>query len=161
MFSQTLEYALRAVICLAQQDPQPMTTTQICQATMVPSSYLSKVLQQLVRAELVNATRGIGGGYVLNVRPGELTILRVVNAIEPIKRINTCPLGIKGHGVHLCPLHHRMDKVIADAEAAFAATTFSELLNESTSSTPLCNSQPAETELTVHQTHPASARPKA
>lgn len=138
MFSQTLEYALRAVVCLAQHDPHPLTTQQVSESTQVPGSYLSKVLQQLVRAELVVATRGIGGGYSLHVRPKDLTILQVVDAIEPIKRIGSCPLGIKGHGTNLCPLHHRMDRVIEETLRAFATTTFSELLSEPTSSTPLC-----------------------
>ena len=45
--------------------------------------------------------------------PGELTILEVVNAVEPIGRIKTCPLGLSSHGVNLCPLHRRLDAALA------------------------------------------------
>jgi Rrf2 family protein len=138
MFSQTLEYALRAVVCLAQEDPKPLTTQQIAEVTRVTPSYLSKVLQSLVRANLIGATRGAGGGYVLNVRPTDLTILHVANAIDPLKRITTCPLGLKSHGANLCPLHRRLDRVIADAEEAFRKTSIAELIDSSHQHAPLC-----------------------
>jgi Rrf2 family protein len=138
MFSQTVEYALRAVVCLAQDDPKPLTTQRIAERTQVTPSYLSKVLQSLVRANLIAATRGAGGGYVLSVRTSELTILQVVNAIDPLKRITTCPLGLKSHGANLCPLHRRLDRVIADAEDAFRRTTIAELIDPSHEQSPLC-----------------------
>ena len=61
--TQTAEYALRAVIWLAQNPGSPQTTSRIADATHVPASYLPKVLQPLVRAGLLNGQRGIGGGY--------------------------------------------------------------------------------------------------
>jgi DNA-binding IscR family transcriptional regulator len=70
-----------------------------------------------------------------------LTILDVVNAVEPIARIRQCPLGLKNHGIRLCPLHRRMDDALATVETAFRQTTLAELLGEPTNSYPLCNSQ--------------------
>ena len=52
MFSQTVEYALRAVVHLADHSPAPRTTDQIAAATLVPKAYLSKVIQGLCRAKL-------------------------------------------------------------------------------------------------------------
>src|SRR3954467_12237327 len=104
MFSQTVEYALRAVVYLADQSPSPRTTDQIAAATRVPKAYLSKVLQGLSRAGLVHAQRGIGGGMSLPKPPERLTILEVVDAVEPIGRIRECPVGLASHGVRLCPL---------------------------------------------------------
>lgn len=142
MFSQTVEYALRAVVYLAQQSPALCTTEQIANATLVPKAYLSKVLQGLSREGIVQSHRGIGGGMTLAKTPHELTILSVVNAVEPIQRIQTCPLGLKTHGVHLCPLHRRLDNALASVEAAFAKSTLAEILAEPTRSTPLCEVTP-------------------
>jgi len=139
MFSQTVEYALRAVVHLADQDPSPRTTEQIATATLVPKAYLSKVLQGLCKANIVLSKRGIGGGMTLTKSPSELTILDVVNAVEPIGRIRECPLGLKAHGVHLCPLHKRLDSALASVEDAFRQTTLAEILAEPTKSYPLCN----------------------
>lgn len=138
MFSQTVEYALRAVVYLASEAPEPRTTDQIARATCVPKAYLSKVLQGLVRAQVVNSQRGIGGGMTLAREPKDLTILQVVNAVEPIQRIRTCPLGLATHGARLCPLHRRMDEALADMERAFGTTTLQEVLAEPGQSVPLC-----------------------
>lgn len=138
MFSQTVEYALRAVVDLAQHAPRTRTTEQIATATRVPKAYLSKVLQGLSRGGIVISQRGIGGGITLAKTPDALTILEVVNAVEPIARIQTCPLGLEAHGEHLCPLHRRVDNALAGVEAAFRSTTLAEVLAEPTKSIPLC-----------------------
>lgn len=142
MFSQTVEYALRAVVHLADQSPHFRTTDQIAEATHVPKAYLSKVLQSLNRAGLVRSQRGLGGGMSLARPPAEMTILEVVSAVEPIGRIRTCPLGLTTHGVRLCPLHRRLDDAMATVEEAFANTTLAELLAEPTNSKPLCEAPP-------------------
>jgi Rrf2 family transcriptional regulator, nitric oxide-sensitive transcriptional repressor len=139
MLSQSVEYALRAACFLADCAPQPQTTQQIARVTKVPAAYLSKILQQLVRAGVVRSQRGLHGGMSLAKSPDELTILEVVNAVEPVQRIHTCPLGLAAHGVRLCPLHRRLDDALASFEKAFRDTTLAEVLAEPTESIPLCN----------------------
>jgi Rrf2 family protein len=118
--------------------PVGQTTDQIAKVTLVPRAYLSKVLQGLVRGGVVSSQRGIGGGMTLTKPASELTILEVVNAVEPIQRIRTCPLGLAAHGVRLCPLHKRLDNALATVEAAFHKTTLEEVLSEPSRSVPLC-----------------------
>jgi Rrf2 family protein len=139
MFSQTVEYALRAMMHLTQEAPRARTTEQIAEATRVPKAYLSKVLQGLRRAGLVESRRGIGGGMALVKDPGSITILEVVEAVEPIGRIKTCPLGLESHGANLCPLHHRLDAALATVEDAFRRSTLAEVLAEPSTSIPLCS----------------------
>lgn len=140
MFSQTVEYALRAVVHLAHEAPAARTTAQIAEATRVPKDYLSKILQGLSKKGIVTTQRGVGGGIALTGKPEELTILDVVNAVEPIERITTCPLNLPNHGANLCPLHKRMDAALAMVEAAFGATTLAEVLADpSNTSVPLCD----------------------
>jgi Rrf2 family transcriptional regulator, nitric oxide-sensitive transcriptional repressor len=139
MFSQTVEYALRTVVCLADGAPNSFTTEQIAATTLVPKAYLSKVIQGLCAAEILISKRGAGGGVALAKKPSELTILDVVNAVEPIVRIRHCPLGLKSHGVNLCPLHKKMDEALATVEGAFQSTTLADVLAEPTQSYPLCD----------------------
>lgn len=144
MFSQTVEYALRAVVHLAYEAPDARTTAQIAEATKVPKDYLAKILQGLARKGVVSTQRGVGGGVTLVKDPADLTILDVVNAVEPIERIKTCPLGLKGHGVRLCPLHRRVDDALALVEEAFGKTTLAEVLAEPSDSVPLCDDSEAQ-----------------
>jgi Rrf2 family nitric oxide-sensitive transcriptional repressor len=139
MFSQTVEYALRAVVHLASNAPQGQTTEEIARATRVPQAYLSKVLQNLVQGGVVKSQRGIGGGMSLVKKPADLTILEVVNAVDPIQRITTCPLELASHGVRLCPLHRRVDNAMAMVEDAFRSTTLQEVIDDPSESVPLCD----------------------
>lgn len=138
MLSQTVEYALRAVVQLAAAAPASSTTEQIARSTKVPPAYLSKVLQALRKAGVVTSQRGIGGGVVLAKPASSLTVLEVVNAVDPIRRIRYCPLELEAHGPNLCPLHRRLDDALAHVEEAFRSTTLAELLSEPTTSVPLC-----------------------
>lgn len=131
MFSQTQEYALRAVVWLAQRnDNAPVGHLLIADETAVPASYLSKVLQALVKAEILSSQRGVGGGFTLVRVPSELSVLEVVNAVDPVRRITTCPLGLKTHRRALCPMHARMDHALGLVEDALGKSKISELLSE-------------------------------
>ncbi|MEN8006999.1 MAG: Rrf2 family transcriptional regulator [Candidatus Krumholzibacteriota bacterium] len=130
MFSLTIEYAMRAMVALGAGDGSPMTTRQIAETMKVPQSYLSKVLQSLVRAGLVHSTRGLRGGFVLAKEPGDLNMLEVLNAVSPYKRIEACPLDLEGHSSDLCPLHNRLDQAMAMVQRAFEGTSLAEILSE-------------------------------
>ena len=139
MFSQTVEYALRAMVHLAHMSPEPQTTDQIAIATKAPKAYLVKVLQGLADAGLLKSQRGVKGGISLVLSPKEVTILSVVNAVYPIVRIRTCPLGLAAHGAVLCPLHKRMDEAMQQMENAFGSSTLAEILSDPSPSIPLCD----------------------
>lgn len=138
MISQTVEYALRAIVTIAQHDGQTCTARKIAEIAQIPTAYLSKLMQSLVRGGLVRSQRGLNGGFVLTRDPKDITIWDVVDVIEPMKRIEKCPLGIKSHSSTLCPLHAKIDGAIAATEKIFRETTISELLSDSGGTTPLC-----------------------
>jgi len=136
--SNTVEYALRAVVWLADNPDESHTSAQIAEATRMPSSYLSKILQGLSRAKIVSGQRGVHGGFTLAHDPDDLSVLDVVNAVEPLQRIHDCPLGIDVHGKNLCNLHRTLDDVFIAVEKAFAQTTIGGMLKVPNKSKPLC-----------------------
>ncbi len=140
MFSQTVEYALRAMAFLADQpkkNPQP--NPLIAQATKVPSAYLAKVLRQLVQARLLKGQRGPNGGFVIARDPETITLWEVLDAVEPIRRIQTCPLDLASHSTNLCPLHRKIDDALAMLERTFKEATLGALLNQPHKPHPLCD----------------------
>lgn len=138
MISQTAEYALRAVVALGSHRDGPLTTQQIAARTRVPAGYLSKVLQALGRAGLVGGQRGLGGGFLLTRPLGEVTVLDVINAVDPVHRIDRCPLGRAEHAQRLCALHRRLDLGISLMEQVYGRTTIEELLDEADPVHSLC-----------------------
>lgn len=138
MISQTVEYALRAVVCLAKEPTVSTTTERVAEMARIPPSYLSKVLQSLRKGGILHSQRGLGGGFVLTRPPSQITILQIVNIVDPIRRILQCPLGIETHGINLCPLHRRLDDALATVEKAFRESTIADILDDANGSEPLC-----------------------
>ncbi len=140
MISRTAEYALRAVVHLAActatgNIDTSQTLDQIAAGTKVPAGYLSKVLQQLAKANIVTSQRGLGGGFRLARLPENITVYDVVQPVDPIGRITSCPLQLEAHAHALCPLHANLDAAAAHIETAFRSTTISQL---SPTAEPLC-----------------------
>lgn len=138
MISQSVEYALRAVVTIAQHAGRPCTVQQIATIARIPAPYLSKLMRGLVRMKLVRSQRGVHGGFVLVKPASELTIWDVVDAVEPFQRIRSCPLGIQSHALTLCPLHRRLDAAMASVEEQFRSTTVADILADPFGTSPLC-----------------------
>lgn len=139
MISKTAEYALRAVACMGGQPDRPVSADTLAEQTQVPRRYLTRVLQDLCAAGMVRSRPGPGGGYELATTAKKLTILDVINSVDPIERIKNCPLGLKTH-TKLCPLHAELDRAYAATEKAFASVTIQELVNSTSPIIPLCES---------------------
>ena len=103
------------------------------EAIHVNAPYLRKVLNKLRDKGMVGARRGIGGGIYLTIEADDLTILDVVNAVDPLHRIESCPLGLSGH-VKLCPLHSELDEAISQLEKQLGSRTIGDLLSTRRSS---------------------------
>jgi Rrf2 family transcriptional regulator, nitric oxide-sensitive transcriptional repressor len=138
MISRTAEYALRAAIALAQNPHAPLTCLQISEITRISHDYLSKVLHSLARAGIVSSQRGKHGGFALVSPPNAVSLLSVISAVDPIRRIHTCPLELKSHAHTLCSLHRRLDQALAAVETAFSETSLADLLAEPSSVPALC-----------------------
>lgn len=145
MISQTAEYALRAVVCLARSEPERRWTVHDIHArTEVPEGYLSKVMQQLARAGIVRSQRGRTGGFLLDRPLDQLSVLDVINAVDPMQRIRECPLGLPEHEQELCALHRRVDCELERVERAFREATFADVLDDEGPHWPLgLEDQPA------------------
>lgn len=148
MISQTVEYALRAMVTLAYRAGDAMTVHEIAEVTRVPAPYLSKLMQGMVRSGLLKSRRGLGGGFTLSRPPDAITMWDILQAVDPLKRIHSCPLEIEGHQ-ELCPLHRRVDAALGGVESAFRGTTLAEVIAESGSDSPLCTRRSDIVPLTI------------
>lgn len=88
-----IEYALRAMIHLADNPGGVARGTEIARMEHIPKYYLEKVIRDLMRRGLVRARRGPGGGYQL-ARPAETISFRdVIEAVEGPITLNVCVDG--------------------------------------------------------------------
>jgi len=110
------DYAVRVMIHLASLPPSStVRQSELSKATEVSGHFLSKVLQQLVRARLIRSQRGSGGGYALAASAESVSLLDVVEAMEGPVRLNQClEEGPSCDRKSWCPAH----QVWAEAQAA-------------------------------------------
>jgi len=76
-------YAVFATTHLAEHaNGTPIQGREVAESCGIPSGHLLKILQQLVRAQILSSERGPAGGFVLRKPAGEITLLEIIEAIE-------------------------------------------------------------------------------
>lgn len=83
--SQKLDYACRAMVQLAKRhDGETLTRLEeLAQREAVSSNFLVQILNDLKRGNLISSRRGKAGGYLLNQSPEDISLLDIVEAVEP------------------------------------------------------------------------------
>ncbi len=133
MFSQTAEYALRAVVWLGSRPDGSVTSQEIADAAQIPPRYASKVLQALGRAGLVRSQRGLHGGFWLARPAEELSVLDVIATVEPIRRAVHIGGNGDGNNKSLDHLEQKLDEAVQLVETLLAQTKISDLIEAHTS----------------------------
>jgi Rrf2 family transcriptional regulator, iron-sulfur cluster assembly transcription factor len=87
------EYAVRAMMYLGRHPVGHVSSLHdICREQDVPESFLAKIFQSLTRAGLVTSHRGAHGGFSLARPAHEITVRKVVEAIDGPIALNACVL---------------------------------------------------------------------
>jgi len=132
ILSQTAEYALRAVLYLAQySDEDPIPVETIAEALSLPRNYLSKTLHLLAKRGLLSSSRGPGGGFGLAVPAADLSLLSVVEPFDDLDRRSQCLLGRQEcSGRTPCGAHDRWTEVADHVTRFFRETTVKDLIED-------------------------------
>src|SRR5690606_24753909 len=88
----------------------------------VPSAYLAKVLQSMRRAGLINSRRGVGGGVTLANDPSQISLLEVIDAVEPLKRQDRKSRKAPTR------LQRTLDDALGQVRATFASVSLADML---------------------------------
>jgi Rrf2 family protein len=129
MLTRTAQYALRATIELARQpEGESVTASRLANVIRIPANYLSKILHDLVRAGLLDSTRGSSGGFRL-ARPAErITVADVAGIFQDVSAQRRCLLGRREcRDATACPVHDAWKRVAEPVWAFFRETTMADL----------------------------------
>lgn len=129
MISKTAEYALRAVVHLAERGGRPCTLESIASEIQAPRGYLGKVMQSLVRRGLASSQRGLHGGFALVARADEMTALDVINAVDPPRRHTDLRPADPEPEFPVSPLHDFLSRLSGLIEERSRQTTIADLMN--------------------------------
>ena len=90
-YTKATNYALHLMAYMVKQEGKENLSLQPLAAHMnISPTYLSKILTQLVKADLIQSAPGVNGGYSLRKLKTEISFYDVVQAIEGSGALFTC-----------------------------------------------------------------------
>lgn len=114
MFSKTCEYAIRAVIFIAQQTKEGsrIGIKDIAKGIDSPEYFIAKILQDLSRKGLVQSAKGPTGGFFLDDKNLNQPLSGIVKEMDGDKIFTGCALGLKECSeMHPCPVHNEFKHI--------------------------------------------------
>ena len=130
--SEAASLAMHTMVLLAKDPERVVSTHEIAETLKVSEAHLSKVLQRLTRAGLVESVRGPRGGFRCGESANGITLLDVYESIEGRLAAKTCLLGEPICDGGACILGDLLATVHKDIADYLAGTKLSTLANNIT-----------------------------
>jgi Rrf2 family transcriptional regulator, iron-sulfur cluster assembly transcription factor len=131
MLNQSADYALRAALFIARSSGSPQSADVIAAAIGVPRNYLGKVLHLMVRAEILESTRGPHGGFRLARPAHSITLEGVVAPFQELPPRDVCLLGNRAcNSATPCKAHERWRLMSDPVRTFFRTTSIEQMLGE-------------------------------
>lgn len=133
MFSKSCEYGLRAVIYIAQQTSlnKKVSLSNIAEEINSPQAFTAKVLQQLVKHNIIKSIKGPYGGFMIEKENMNTKLSEVVSVLDGDSIYTGCGLGLKAcNAERPCPLHFKFVDIRERLKLMLDQTTLLSITNE-------------------------------
>lgn len=81
LLTKASEYAILSLVVLSKASA-PMDSERLSRELLIPKSFLAKILQSMARANILKSFKGVNGGFVLEKKPKDISMLEIVSAVE-------------------------------------------------------------------------------
>jgi len=134
MFSRSTEYAMRAVLYVAEQTEAGIYpgVEKISKAIGSPKSFTAKILQKLARdGSIISSFKGPGGGFFLVKKAGKKNLRAIVKVMGEENVLGKCLMGMKNcTDANPCPIHKEYSPVRASMNKIFDDSTIDALVGK-------------------------------
>ena len=119
--SRMTDYGVVVMTYMAWQGSETRSAHQVATATGLPEATAGKLLKLFARAGLLKSRRGARGGYTLTSSPEEISLARVVEAVEGPIALTLCVDDHPGHCdvESLCPMRGGWNQINTALRDAF------------------------------------------
>jgi Rrf2 family transcriptional regulator, cysteine metabolism repressor len=125
--SRTVAYAIQATLQLAQSNSDnPVPCSQLAAEGHMPERFLLQILRHLVTHGILHSTRGVEGGYTLERKPEQVSLLDVIEAIEG--PLTSALPAADGHAAYEAKLRKALDQITCTVRQQLEAIKLSDLL---------------------------------
>ena len=96
-FSKSFGYALRGIlyVALMQDEHRKVQIGEIAKKLSVPKHFLGKIMQEMVKAGLLQSTKGPYGGFYLSGKTMAAPLIRLVEVTDGMKQFDICALQLR------------------------------------------------------------------
>ncbi len=127
--SEAVALAIHACVIIASKKAESKTTTtSIASALKASEAHLSKVMQRLVKAGIVNSVRGPGGGFVMNVKPEDVKMLDIYEAVDGVFQCSNCLFDHQACNGKKCLLGNFIENINDQVKIFFKTKTLANLM---------------------------------
>ena len=131
MFSKACEYGIKAAIFIATKsyEGKRVSPKEIAKEIDSPQAFTAKILQALVRQDVVNSVKGAYGGFEIDKNNiSAIKLAQIVKAIDGDAVYSGCGLGLeKCDENHACPVHDKFKGVRDELKFMLENTSLEEL----------------------------------
>jgi Rrf2 family protein len=137
MLSNTCKYAVRALIYLGKysEDGTKIGIKKISSDLMIPTPFLGKILQNLVKQKILVSTKGPHGGFGLGRKISEISLYDIVRIVDGDDFFRNCLIGMQACATHEnnekpCPVHARFGPIRAQLLLFYQETSLEGILGD-------------------------------
>lgn len=127
----TTDYAIRVILFLAMKK-RIVSSVELSEKMRIPHSCVLKVTGKLVKSKLIKTHVGKQGGYCIEKKPDEITLLKILEIMEPTMKFNRCleedRLCSRG-GVGKCSMHDFYKEFQREMEAKLSSITIKDFID--------------------------------
>ncbi|HUL00978.1 MAG TPA: Rrf2 family transcriptional regulator [Nitrospirota bacterium] len=129
LVTRETDYAIRTILYLAKERGHIVSATKIARAIHIPRSFLSKILQRLVRSRILTSLRGVNGGFRLARTPSRISLLSIMEAVQGLTCINACAIDSTACKLsRTCTVHSVWVKMRTEMERRLQKETVAKLM---------------------------------
>ena len=139
MLSNTCKYAVRALIYLGKYstDGTKIGIKKISSDLLIPTPFLGKILQNLVKQKILVSTKGPNGGFGIGKKIDEISLYDIVRIVDGDDFFKNCLIGLQPCATHEndqmpCPVHGRFGPIRAQLLLFYQETTIAGILGDMT-----------------------------
>lgn len=134
MFSKACEYGIRAMlfVIIKSQNNERTRTKEIAEEIEAPKAFTAKVLQKLVKQDILHSSTGPKGGfYVEKEEIQSIKLIQIVRAIDGNGLFEECGIGMKACDESKpCPVHEEFKKIRTNLEEMLSTMSVGEMADK-------------------------------
>tara|TARA_R110001583_G_scaffold163350_1_gene315458 strand:- start:1316 stop:1783 length:468 start_codon:yes stop_codon:yes gene_type:complete len=133
MLSRASKYAILSTLFLAEHSSseKKISVKLIAESIDVPSPFLAKLFQQLVRGKIISSSKGPHGGFYLTEENSKKNVCDIIENIDGLNKLNNCFLGLNEcDSKNPCPVHFIVEPFKNNILGKFRDKTIMEFAQE-------------------------------